>query len=313
MFNEEESNISNVENISEEKEDDDDNEHIESSDTSVIAITCHGSLNPSEDNYIVIPEGIEVIKINSSYIGVPACTNITDMNMIVNNIVMRYEEFLNKDENIFDRAIDHIVSIIKRTNNSMSKRFWGRTIEPYYREYVLRSRESVYVEYLKPGDRIINKKYERNFNEKTKKKGYDYSIPIISNSRTMNVDNYRDLFSGIGIPSHNKEIVYLQSIIEYFSYIGKTKLVIFDLSCSTFHSDNVNYTPRDVRHERFNLTHPLNPDNPLKRTRYTGGKNKNKSRKNKSRKNKNKSRKNKNKSRKNKNKSRKNKNKLGKK
>jgi hypothetical protein len=307
MFNEEESNISNVENISEEKESDDD-EPIESSDTSVIAITCHGSLNPSEDNYIVIPEGIEVIKINSSYLGVPTCTNITNMNMIVNDIVMRYEEFLSKDENIFDRAIDHIVSIIKQTNNSMSKRFWGKSIEPHYREYVIRSRESVYVEYLKPGDRIINKKYERNFNEKTKKKGYDYSIPIISNSRTMNVNNYRDLFSGIGIPSHNKEIVYLESIIEYFSYIGKTKLVIFDLSCSTFCNELGSFDPRSTRHERLKLLHPLNPDNPLKRHKNRGGKYKNKSRKNK-----NKSRKNKNKSRKNKNKSRKNKNKSGKK
>jgi hypothetical protein len=281
------------------------------SDTSVIALTCHGRLNPSKYNYIVIPEGFEVVKINTSYLGCVTYSNRIRSNDIIKIISQKYKELLSEYNNIFEKAIDDIISIIERQNESLGKEIKKNPVNYDYfeTEYLRRNRESIYVEYLKPGDRVINKLYSRHSNEK---EDYYFSIPVISEH--MNVNTHQDLLSEIGRKIFDIEAINLENIIDYFISIGKTKLVMFDITCSVFQSGDERFDPRSTRATRRNIIRDENIDidKKTKRPRYRGGKYKNKSRKNKSRKNKSR----KNKSRKNKsrkNKSRKNKNKLGKK
>jgi hypothetical protein len=279
----------------------------DTSDTSVIAITCHGHLNPSNYNYIVIPEGFEVVKINTSYLGCIRYDDKYSANKTVETIYKKYKHLLSQYDNIFEKAIDDIIRVIEQFNELEETLIRKKKLISYdYHdtEYLRRNRESIYVEYLKPGDRIIDKSYNRNSDEKI---DYFRAIPVISDK--MNIDSYQDLLSEIGGKIFDREVIHLKNIIDYFISIGKTKLVIFDLSCSTFLGVDKDFDPRSTRAARRNIIREIRDEKidiykKTKRPRLKGGKNKNKSRKNK-----NKSRKNKNKSRKNKNKSRKNKNK----
>lgn len=266
--------------------------------TSIIAITCHGELayDGEEIDEVVVPQGIEIIKLSLAYKGVITCADKIDTYEYIRYIINSKNELLSDDKNIVDQAISNISSNIRKRikliYNVNAPKFKRSAHDE--REYLIRYNQGLKVNYLYPGDKIAKKIYSRN---KLEKDGLDFSIPIISARLFPTIIdenkhiNFHDLMNMIGIPvnkyiaNHEKDqdededgeskevdddtdVLDTYTIFNYFKNIGKSKLIIFDFSCSHINAES----DRNFRFARRSMRN-LPTGGKRKKYKYTKSKN----------------------------------------
>lgn len=227
------------------------NDDVEPSDeiVSIIAITCHGKIFCKKDtspDMFNVP--LKVRKATVASEGYTTCYVSAEIDQIIQKIIENKSNLLSSREDISQHAISRINSYlgdihtnyvnekyihdyIKHTNSHHSHDF--------QQNYIKNNHLGFNIFELNSGDLMYNKLYSRKNSEKN---GLDMAIPIIEHPHffiNSVTDDYTDLMTLIGHPyGKNNTIIHTKMILDYFKSIGTTKLIIFDLSCSTIHGEN---------------------------------------------------------------------------
>jgi hypothetical protein len=211
--------------------------------TKIIFITTHGDIitqqnkdNLSEPKLVRVPDNMEVIKIT---VTAPGVTNIADENDIIsyhNSILKVLEQLRNPNTSILE--LQHILNeLIKEFQKAFQEQLkikntqiFDRSADTdfYLRDFKRHSNKAFQVYYLEPGSFIVDKEYSRTED--------DYKTDL--DFRILSLPDTDDLLRG-----DNTEIT-TGEVMNYFSENGATRLIIFDLSCSTCSNMNERATRR---------------------------------------------------------------------
>jgi hypothetical protein len=214
----------------------------------ITIITSHGEIMCDANDaynqnpiFIEIPEGIEVIKFTISVPGVAAfATEIDSFRYI--RLINKYADLLILN-NFSDRTLNSMKKGIELMFKNILKREEKK--EKYNKEFknlIYTSNKALKMFKLKPGDKIINKTFIRQHNEKFIN---DYSI--LELDHTYNYYDLENELPDLLIKNRDKmtsetrqlygafaDVISTKEIIEYYKSIGIKKLMIFDFSCSSF-------------------------------------------------------------------------------
>jgi hypothetical protein len=211
--------------------------------TKIIFITTHGDIitqqnkdNLSEPKLVRVPDNMEVIKIT---VTAPGVTNIADENDIIsyhNSILKVLEQLRNPNTPILElqQILNELIKEFQKPFQEQLKikntQILDRSAETdfYLRDFKRHSNKAFQVYYLEPGSFIVDKEYSRTED--------DYKTEL--DFRILTLPGTDDLLRG-----DNTEIT-TGELMNYFSENGATRLIIFDLSCSTCSNMNERATRR---------------------------------------------------------------------
>jgi hypothetical protein len=211
--------------------------------TKVIFITTHGDIitqqnkdNLSEPKLVRVPDNMEVIKIT---VTAPGVTNIADENDIIsyhNSILKVLEQLRNPNipilelQQILKELIKEFQKPFQEQLKIKNTQILDRSAETdfYLRDFKRHSNKAFQVYYLEPGSFIVDKEYSRTED--------DYKTDL--DFRILSLPDTDDLLHG------DKTEITTGELMNYFSENGATRLIIFDLSCSTCSNMNERATRR---------------------------------------------------------------------
>jgi hypothetical protein len=247
----------------------------------VLAITSHGgiicdineedkmSFNSKIETFR-IPEGITIRKVSMS---VPGNVNFLDPKQVFESIRMIKREKKNiltsKKPSTVLTAVSNVtrgiqkfdaneISILKteihNRLNTKNRQYDDENQDESYerlqmlRNYIHSFEKGHQIYILKPGDEIINKKYERKNKESTQ---YDWAMPILNLP-----DGEPDLLKIMKVQTrYGTTMTTTEDIFNYLKDNGVEELTIFDFSCSIFYTSE-DLTERNIRSVRRGNTLP---------------------------------------------------------
>lgn len=240
------------------------------STTAVIAITTHGAIVPigptsAEPQIFTIPQGLQVIKISFANVGNSSCTNADYIDNFIDYAIQLKPYFLNNDETIVEQAINYAIDELKHTDKITARKSLTKKSNENDVKYLRKYDAKIVKHVLNSGDKITNKIYASDPHiSEINKHRFHRKITLISGDVSPITKQLPDLLADEGqLNPDNVKYIHLNSLLEYFTSMGKNKVIIFDLSCSNF----LNANDRETRVNRRQL---------LKSKIATGGKNKRK-------------------------------------
>lgn len=224
-------------------------------------ITSHGGImcEYNNDSYDInpvlfeIPAGIEIIKFTISVPGIVSASDETEINIII-KVINYYANYL-----ISSNFSDVYLSlIIKEIQKIFSKKQLMNYISYYKDDEATKSIHHHYekgfkIYKLKPGDKIIDKVFTRQLDEKTindfsiLELSHKYNVDELEESLPDLFDIYRPPQTAAMLSSYGfSQVITTKQMIKYYKSKGIKKLLIFDFSCSTFRIDH-----KDINDERI--------------------------------------------------------------
>jgi hypothetical protein len=242
-----------------------------------------------------IPEGMEVIKITFATEGCVNMTSLGTYDFTVFLINHFKNELLSTNDYIFDETINYIVKelksiqmgqsnvLLKDINKKIRKTNDPKKIKAksnYQIGFIHAVKNSVKKYLLKEGDFIMNKKYSRSPSD-DKMGEHDFTITAINSIDTKDVLSEIRRITRFG----NQEMT-TEELLDYFKRKGTNKLIIFDFSCSVYHSSYHHNGKKYIRQLSNAENRRLRRETTYPYGGYNKSKKSNKSNKNKSNKSK---------------------------
>lgn len=233
-------------------------------DADILFISTHGSIMCDEieceiDNkpkLTQIPEGMEVIKITFATEGCVNMTSLGTYDFTVFLINHFKNELLSTNDYIFNETINYIVKELKSIQVDQSNillkdinKKIRQTNDPkkikaksnYQMGFIHAVKNSVKKYLLKEGDFIMDKQYSRSPSD-DKMGEYDFTITAINSIDT------KDVLSEIRrITRFGDQSITTEELLDYFKRKGTNKLIIFDFSCSVYHSSYYHNNKKYIR------------------------------------------------------------------